>query len=49
MLSDALNLLNIILNIALVQWFLGGQFIMYGFDFIEYQMRDIKDKGDIDL
>ena len=48
-LSDALNLLNIILNIALVQWFLGGQFIMYGFDFMEYQMRDIKDKGDIDL
>ena len=49
MLSDVLNLLNIIINISLIQWFLGGQFIWYGFEFLSYQMRDLdlKHRGDI--
>ena len=46
MLSDFLNLFNIIINIAVIQWFLGGQFVMYGFKFMEYQSSDVKHRGE---
>jgi len=44
-LSDFLNLINLILNILFLQWYLRGQFIDYGIEFISYQLSEIDIRG----
>jgi len=44
-LSDFLNLVNLILNILFLQWYLRGQFIDYGIEFLAYQLAEIKVRG----
>ena len=45
MLSDLLNLVNLILNILFLHWYLRGHFVDYGIEFISYQMEEIKLPG----
>ena len=44
-LSDLLNLVNLILNILFLHWYLRGHFVDYGIEFISYQMEEIKLPG----
>ena len=48
-LSDFLNLVNLILNILFLQWYLRGQFIDYGIEFLAYQLAEIKVRGEAEL
>ena len=41
-LSDFMNLVNLILNIVFMQWYLGGHFIHYGIQFISYQLAEVR-------
>ena len=37
-----MNLVNLILNIVFMQWYLGGHFIHYGIQFISYQLAEVR-------
>ena len=41
-LSDFLNLVNLILNILFLHWYLRGHFVDYGVEFVSYQLEETK-------
>ena len=44
-LSDFLNLVNLILNILFLHWYLRGHFVDYGVEFVSYQLEENKLQG----
>ena len=44
-LSDFLNLVNLILNILFLHWYLRGHFVDYGVEFVSYQLEETKLPG----
>eukprot|EP00090_Calanus_glacialis_P017363 TRINITY_DN27054_c0_g1_i1.p1 TRINITY_DN27054_c0_g1~~TRINITY_DN27054_c0_g1_i1.p1 ORF type:complete len:398 (+),score=116.55 TRINITY_DN27054_c0_g1_i1:132-1325(+) len=43
--SDFMNLVNIVFNIFIVDWYLKGKFFSYGPRVVDYQLDDVKSRG----
>ena len=43
--SDFMNLVNIVLNIFIIDWYLKGNFLFYGPRVVEYQLTSVESRG----